>query len=79
VISEMNVVRRFLSAVKGGRLAEAAPRSRQISLYVSDVNNHDLSTVSSGPTMPSAATRADFAGLSNDTVCWINFPLASRR
>ena len=60
VISEMNVVRRFLSAVKGGRLAAAAPRSRQISLYVSDVNSDDLSTVSSGPTLPSAATRADF-------------------
>ena len=41
VISEMNVVRRFLSAVKGGRLAAAAPRSRQISLYVSDVNSDD--------------------------------------
>lgn len=60
VIGEMNVARRFLSAVKGGRLAAAAPRSRQISLYVSDVNSDDLSTVSSGPTLPSAATRADF-------------------
>ena len=60
VIGEMNVVRRFLSAVKGGRLAAAAPRSRQISLYVSDVNSDDLSTVSSGPTLPSLATRADF-------------------
>jgi glycerate 2-kinase len=60
VISEMNVVRRFLSAVKGGRLAAAAPRSRQISLYISDVNSDDLSTVSSGPTAPSRATRADF-------------------
>src|SRR5688572_14167925 len=60
VISEMNVVRRFLSAVKGGRLAAAAPRSRQISLYVSDVNSDDLSTVSSGLTMPGAATRDDF-------------------
>jgi glycerate 2-kinase len=60
VIAEMNVVRRFLSAVKGGRLAAAAPRSRQISLYVSDVNSDDLSTVSSGPTLPGAATRADF-------------------
>jgi glycerate 2-kinase len=56
----MNVARRFLSAVKGGRLAEAAPRSRQISLYISDVNSGDLSTVSSGPAMPSAVTRADF-------------------
>jgi hydroxypyruvate reductase len=61
LISEINVVRRYLSAVKGGRLADAAPRSRQISLYVSDVNSDDLSTVSSGPTLPSAATRADFA------------------
>ncbi|MGH9938478.1 MAG: glycerate kinase type-2 family protein, partial [Blastocatellia bacterium] len=60
VIGEMNVVRRFLSAVKGGRLAEAAPRSRRISLYVSDVNSDDLSTVSSGPTLPSLATRANF-------------------
>jgi glycerate 2-kinase len=61
VISEINVVRRFLSAVKGGRLAAAAPRSRQISLYISDVNSDDLSTVSSGLTMPGAATRYDFA------------------
>ncbi|MGH9768250.1 MAG: glycerate kinase type-2 family protein, partial [Blastocatellia bacterium] len=60
VIAEMNVVRRFLSAVKGGRLAAVAPRSRRISLYISDVNSDDLSTISSGPTMPSAATRADF-------------------
>ncbi|HEY8459277.1 MAG TPA: DUF4147 domain-containing protein [Blastocatellia bacterium] len=60
VISEMNVVRRFLSAVKGGRLAAAALRSRQISLYVSDVNSDDLSTVSSGLTLPGAVTRADF-------------------
>ncbi len=60
VISEMNVVRRFLSAVKGGRLAAAAPRSHQISLYISDVNSDDVSTVSSGPTLPSVITRSDF-------------------
>jgi len=60
VIGEMNVVRRFLSAVKGGRLAASAPRARQISLYVSDVNSDDLSTVSSGPTMPGNVTRQDF-------------------
>jgi glycerate 2-kinase len=60
VINEMNIVRRFLSAVKGGRLAEAASQARQISLYISDVNSDDLATVSSGPTLPSTATRADF-------------------
>ena len=60
VIGEMNVVRRFLSAVKGGRLAEAANHARQVSLYISDVNSDDLSTVSSGLTLPSNATCADF-------------------
>ncbi len=60
VIAEMNIVRRLLSSVKGGRLAEAAPLSQQISLYISDVNSDSLSTVSSGPTLPGSATRADF-------------------
>ena len=60
VISEINVVRRFLSAVKGGRLAGVAPRSRKITLYVSDVNNDDLASISSGPTLPGDITRADF-------------------
>lgn len=60
VIGEMNVVRRFLSAVKGGRLAAAAPRARQLTLYISDVNSDDLTSVSSGPTLPGNATRAEF-------------------
>ncbi len=60
VIHEMNIVRRHLSAVKGGRLAAAAPRAQQISLYISDVNSDDLSTVASGPTLPSGATLAAF-------------------
>ncbi len=63
VISEMNVIRRHLSAVKGGRLAEAAPRSRQISLIISDVNSNDLTTVASGPTLPDASTLEDFRRL----------------
>jgi hydroxypyruvate reductase len=84
VISEMNVVRRFLSAVKGGRLAAAAPRSRQISLYVSDVNSDDLSTVSSGPTLPGGPTRFDFAqvieryGLLNRFPARVSALMASR-
>jgi glycerate 2-kinase len=60
VIGEMNIVRRFLSAVKGGRLAMSAPRARQVTLIVSDVNHDDLATVSSGPTLAGVATRADF-------------------
>lgn len=60
VINEMNIVRRHLSAVKGGKLAAAAPRSRQISLYISDVNSDDLTTVASGPTLPDRSTTEDF-------------------
>lgn len=60
VINEMNIVRRHLSAVKGGKLAGAAPRSRQISLYISDVNSDDLTTVASGPTLPDSSTMEDF-------------------
>ena len=60
VIGEMNVVRRFLSGVKGGRLAAVSPRSRQVSLIISDVNDDDLTTVSSGPTLASSVTREDF-------------------
>lgn len=59
VIGEMNIVRRFLSAVKGGRLAAVAARARQISLIISDVNHDDLATVSSGPSLAGTATRAD--------------------
>ena len=50
VIGEMNIVRRHLSAVKGGRLGEIASRARQISLYISDVNSDDLTSVASGTT-----------------------------
>lgn len=60
VINEMNIVRRHLSAVKGGKLAAAAPRSQQISLYISDVNSDDLTTVASGPTLPDSSTMEDF-------------------
>jgi hydroxypyruvate reductase len=60
VINEMNIVRRRLSAVKGGKLAAAAPLSRQISLYISDVNSDDLTTVASGPTLPDSSTNEDF-------------------
>ncbi|HKX32723.1 MAG TPA: DUF4147 domain-containing protein [Blastocatellia bacterium] len=60
VINEMNLVRRRLSAVKGGRLSAAAPRSTQVSLYLSDVNSDDLTTVASGPTLPDGSTHEDF-------------------
>ena len=58
-IVEMNVVRKHLSAIKGGRLAAAAAPARQITLYVSDVPAGEEHAVASGPTMPDPSTMAD--------------------
>jgi hydroxypyruvate reductase len=58
-IVEMNILRKHLSCIKGGRLAAAASPARQLTLYVSDVPPGQPSTVASGPTMPDESTCAD--------------------
>ena len=58
-ISEMNCVRKHLSAIKGGRLARAAAPARVVALMISDVPNDDLSVIASGPTVPDPTTRQD--------------------
>lgn len=50
-IQEINLVRRHMSRVKGGRLAAAAARAELITFVISDVVGDDLSLVASGPTM----------------------------
>ncbi|MCJ9754187.1 glycerate kinase, partial [Neorhizobium sp. BETTINA12A] len=57
-ISAMNVVRKHLSTIKGGRLA-AATRARVVSLIVSDIPGDNPAFVASGPTIPDATTRHD--------------------
>lgn len=58
-ISAMNVVRKHVSAIKGGRLALAAYPARVVSLVVSDVAGDDPAAVASGPTVPGAGTLKD--------------------
>ena len=58
-IGEMNVVRKHLSAIKGGRLAAAAYPARLVSLLISDVPGDDPSLIASGPTVPDPSTFAD--------------------
>lgn len=58
-IDEMNCVRKHLSAIKGGRLAQAAAPARMLSLLISDVPGDDPSVIASGPTMPDATRCAD--------------------
>ena len=57
-IDEMNCVRKHLSRVKGGRLAEAFRGKRLISFIVSDVVGDPLDVIASGPTAPDPTTFA---------------------
>jgi len=58
-IDEMNAVRKHLSAIKGGRLAQRAAPARVVTLAISDVPGDDPSVIASGPTVPDPTTRAD--------------------
>lgn len=58
-IAEINTVRKHLSAVKGGRLAKAAPLATKITLGVTDVPEGLESALASGPTLPDPTTVAD--------------------
>jgi hydroxypyruvate reductase len=55
-IEQINVLRKHLSAVKGGRLAMRAHPARQLTIYISDVPEHLPSMVASGPTLPDEST-----------------------
>jgi hydroxypyruvate reductase/glycerate 2-kinase len=59
----MNAVRKHLSAIKGGRLAEAFAGRRQVSLIISDVIGDPLDVIASGPTAPDPTTFADCAAI----------------
>lgn len=58
-IEEINVIRKHLSATKGGRLATAAPRSLKITFAISDVPEGHESALASGPTLPDPTTIQD--------------------
>jgi glycerate 2-kinase len=58
-ISEINTVRKHFSAVKGGRLAEAAPEAQKITLQLADVPLRHLDALASAPTLPDRSTVAD--------------------
>lgn len=58
-IKEINTVRKHISLVKGGRLAQLAYPAQIISLIASDVPGNELSFVASGPTAPDPTTYQD--------------------
>ena len=58
-IGDINVVRKHLSRIKGGRLARAGRKADIVTLAISDVPHDDPSAIASGPTVPDPTTLAD--------------------
>ena len=64
-IAEMNCVRKHLSRIKGGRLAQMCFPAKVVTLTISDVPGDDPSTIASGPTVADATTCADALAILN--------------
>jgi glycerate 2-kinase len=77
-IAEINTVRKHFSAVKGGRLAAAAPRSGRCSLLLSDVAPRYLDALASGPTLPDTSTVAECRGILDRYALRERFPATVR-
>ncbi len=76
-INEINVVRKHLSAVKGGGLA-ASTKARIATLILSDVIGDDLGSIGSGPTAADPSTFADAAAVLRRYGIWHASPPAVR-
>jgi hydroxypyruvate reductase len=77
-IAEINVIRKHLSAVKGGRLARAAHPAQQVSLLVSDVPDNMLDALASGPTMPDSTSIEDCYAIAAKYEMLDEFPASVR-
>jgi len=62
-IRTMNAVRRRISAIKGGRLAEAAAPARVVTLAISDIPGDDPAAIASGPTVGDPTAHMDLRGV----------------
>lgn len=64
-IEVMNCVRKHLSGIKGGRLAQACAPAQVITFAISDVPGDDFSVIASGPTVADSTT-------CGQALAWIN-------
>jgi len=78
-IHEMNAVRKHLSAIKGGRLAEAFRGRAIVSLILSDVVGDPLDVIASGPTAPDPTTFADALAVLERFQLLDRIPTAAKR
>ncbi len=78
-IAEMNTLRKHFSAVKGGRLAAAAPHATKLTLQIVDVPSRHGDAVASGPTLEDPSTVDDCRELLERYRLLEQFPPAVRR
>jgi hydroxypyruvate reductase len=77
-IHDMNVVRKHMSAIKGGQLAQATPATI-LTFIISDVLGDDLATIGSGPTVPGSSTFQDAIDILKQYKIWSKVPMAVQR
>jgi glycerate 2-kinase len=77
-IAEINAIRKHLSAVKGGRLAQSAFPAQQVSLLVSDVPENTPDALASGPTMPDSTSVEDCYRIAEKHGLLRQFPPSTR-
>jgi glycerate 2-kinase len=77
-IAEINAIRKHLSAIKGGRLAQAALGARQVSILVSDVPDNTPDALASGPTMPDSTSVEDCYAIAAKHGLVTQFPASVR-
>lgn len=78
-IEKMNVLRKHVSAVKGGRLAMRAHPAAQLTIFISDVPEGLDSMVASGPTFPDPSTVAECYSLADEKRLAAKLPASIRR
>jgi hydroxypyruvate reductase len=77
-IARINAIRKHLSSVKGGRMAQAAHPAQQVSILVSDVPENALDSLASGPTMPDSTTTDECYHIAADYRMLESFPASVR-
>ena len=78
-IQEINTVRKHLSRVKGGRLAEILRDTHLLTLIISDVIGDEIDAIGSGPTAPDSTTYKDARRVLEKYNIWSKVPSALRK
>jgi glycerate 2-kinase len=76
-IEEMNTIRKHLSFVKGGQLAQNT-KAVIVSLIISDIVHNPIISIASGPTSPDPSTFSDAREILKRYALWVNIPVTVR-